>query len=72
MSRQLESGFGISLQQVNRRDGYRCVVSGVWDGPHMPAGIDQGVVTLIGAHILKRAVGVFTMDRVRISLLGHY
>ncbi|KAG1727218.1 hypothetical protein EDB19DRAFT_1914304 [Suillus lakei] len=48
---------------VNRRDGYRCVVSGVWDGPYMPAGVDQGVVTLIGAHILKRAVGVFTMDR---------
>jgi hypothetical protein len=38
----------------------------------MPAGIDQGVVTLIGAHILKRAVGVFTIDRVRIFLLGYH
>jgi hypothetical protein len=32
----------------------------------MPAGVNQGWITLIGAHILKRAVGVFTINRVRI------
>ncbi|KAG1887165.1 hypothetical protein F4604DRAFT_1235933 [Suillus subluteus] len=48
---------------VNRRDGYRCVVSGLWDGAHRPFDVDQGWVTLIGTRILKRAVGVFTMDR---------
>ncbi|KAG2126914.1 hypothetical protein DEU56DRAFT_821391 [Suillus clintonianus] len=62
---------------VNRRDGYRCVVSGLWDGPHVPASAHQGYVTLIGAHILKRAVGVFTMDRAHTaaatwSIIRHY
>ena len=60
--------FTVHSQQVNRRDGYRCVVTDMWDGNHMPAGVDQGWITLIGAHILKRAIGVFTMDRVRISV----
>jgi hypothetical protein len=63
--------FTVYSQQVNRRDGYRCVVTGMWDGNHVPAGVDQGWITLIGAHILKRAVGVFTMDRVRIFLRLH-
>ncbi|KAG2139217.1 hypothetical protein DEU56DRAFT_800175 [Suillus clintonianus] len=62
---------------VNRRDGYRCVVSGLWDGPHVPAGLDQGYVTLNGAHIMKRAVGVFTMDRAHTAaatwnIIRHY
>lgn len=62
---------------VNRRDGYRCVISGLWDGPHVPAGANQGFVTLIGAHILKRAVGVFTMDRAHTAaatwnIIRHY
>ncbi|KAG0704691.1 hypothetical protein DFH29DRAFT_873552 [Suillus ampliporus] len=46
----LKSGFGRQLRQVNRRDGYR------------PVGGNQGWVTLIGAHILKRAVGVVNED----------
>lgn len=63
--------------EVNRRDGYRCVVSGVWDGAHRPAGANQGIVTLIGARILKRAVGVFTMDRAHTAaatwnIIRHY
>jgi hypothetical protein len=36
----------------------------------MPAGVNQGWITLIGAHILKRAVGVFMIDRVRILCIG--
>ncbi|KAG1894687.1 uncharacterized protein F5891DRAFT_1061703 [Suillus fuscotomentosus] len=48
---------------VNRRDGYKCAVSGIWDGAHIPAGVEQGWITLQATHILKRAVGVFTMDR---------
>ncbi|KAG0694268.1 hypothetical protein DFH29DRAFT_1006497 [Suillus ampliporus] len=48
---------------VNQRDGYRCVVTGMWDGEHRTASSDQVWVTLIGAHILKRAIGVFTMER---------
>jgi hypothetical protein len=62
---------------VNRRDGYRCVISGVWDGAHKPAGVQQGWVTLEAAHILKRAVGVFTMDRAHTAaatwnIIRHY
>ncbi|KAG2124718.1 hypothetical protein BD769DRAFT_864590 [Suillus cothurnatus] len=62
---------------VNRRDGYRCVITGVWDGPYCPADADQGFVTLIGAHILKRAVGVFTIDRAHTAaatwnIIRHY
>jgi hypothetical protein len=49
-----------------KRDGNMCAVTGLWDGAHVPPGVDQGWVTLIGAHIVKRAVGVFTMDRVSI------
>ncbi|KAG1747795.1 uncharacterized protein EDB91DRAFT_1114873 [Suillus paluster] len=54
------SGF---RSDPNRRDGYRCVVTGMWDGEHRPASSDQAWVTLTGAHILKRAVGVFTLER---------
>ncbi|KAG2365722.1 hypothetical protein BDR07DRAFT_609938 [Suillus spraguei] len=62
---------------VNRRDGYRCVISGVWDGAHKPAGFKQGWVTLQAAHILKRAVGAFTMDRAHTTaatwnIIRHY
>ncbi|KAG2367586.1 hypothetical protein BDR07DRAFT_1393000 [Suillus spraguei] len=62
---------------VNRRDGYRCVISGVWDGAHKPAGFRQGWVTLQAAHILKQAVGVFTMDRAHTAaatwnIIRHY
>ncbi|KAG2131742.1 hypothetical protein DEU56DRAFT_981791 [Suillus clintonianus] len=59
------SGFRSDL---NRRHGYRCVITGVWDGEHRPASSDQAWAILTGAHILKRAIGVFTLDRVRISL----
>ncbi|KAG1747728.1 uncharacterized protein EDB91DRAFT_1114510 [Suillus paluster] len=48
---------------LNRRDGYRCVVTGMWDGEHRPASSNQAWVTLTGAHLLKRAVGVFTLER---------
>ncbi|KAG2116174.1 hypothetical protein DEU56DRAFT_840481 [Suillus clintonianus] len=62
---------------VNRRDGYRCVISGVWDGAHKPAGVKQGWVTLQATHILKRTVGGFTMDRAHTAaatwnIIRHY
>ncbi|KAG2355586.1 hypothetical protein BDR07DRAFT_1381420 [Suillus spraguei] len=63
--------------QVNQRDGYRCIISGVWDGAHKPASIKQGWVTLQAAHILKWAVGVFTMDQAHTAaatwnIIRHY
>ncbi|KAG0694265.1 hypothetical protein DFH29DRAFT_1006494 [Suillus ampliporus] len=54
------SGF---RSDVNRRDSYRCVVTGMWDGEHRPVDSNQTWVSLIGTRILKRAVGVFTMER---------
>ncbi|KAG2336789.1 hypothetical protein BDR05DRAFT_953117, partial [Suillus weaverae] len=73
----LNNGFGINFQLVNQWDSYRCIVSGVWDGPYMPASADQGIVTLIGAHILKCAVGVFTIDQAHTAaatwnIIWHY
>ncbi|KAG0704677.1 hypothetical protein DFH29DRAFT_1036801 [Suillus ampliporus] len=56
---QRRSGF---RSDVNRRDGYRCSVTGMWDRGHMPAGSDQVVVTLNVAHILKRVVGIFNVN----------
>ncbi|KAG1842507.1 hypothetical protein DFJ58DRAFT_806111 [Suillus subalutaceus] len=56
------SGF---RSNVNQQDGYGCVISDLWDGVHIPA----SSITFNGAHILKRAVSIFTMNRVvRISL----
>ncbi|KAG1779931.1 hypothetical protein EV702DRAFT_1083256 [Suillus placidus] len=62
---------------VNRRDGYRCLITGLWDGPYCPAGADQGFVTLEEVHILKRDVGAFTMDRAHTAaatwdIIRHY
>ncbi|KAG1804559.1 hypothetical protein EV424DRAFT_1351260 [Suillus variegatus] len=38
-------------------------LAGIWDRAHRPAGAKQGWVTLQATHILKWAVGVFTIDR---------
>ncbi|KAG1795993.1 uncharacterized protein HD556DRAFT_1471324 [Suillus plorans] len=73
----LAVAIDVNFQQVNRRDGYKCVVSGIWDGAHRPAGVEQGWVNLQATHILKRAVGVFTMDRTHTAaatwnIIRHY
>jgi HNH endonuclease len=60
---------GVYGVQLAERDGYRCMVTGLWDGDHRPAGSNQMVTTLIACHILKRAVRVFSLDRVRNLIL---
>jgi len=60
---------GAYSAQVAERDGHRCIVTGLWDGDHRPAGSNQMMTTLIACHILKRAVGVFGLERVRSSIL---
>jgi len=60
---------GAYSAQVAERDGHRCIVTGLWDGDHRPAGSNQMMTTLIACHILKWAVGVFGLERVMSSIL---
>ncbi|KAG1720571.1 uncharacterized protein EDB91DRAFT_1280582 [Suillus paluster] len=74
VSPERRSGFRSDL---NWQDGYRCVVTGMWDGEHRPASSDQAWVTLTGAHILKWAVGVFTLEQAHTAaatwnIIRHY
>ncbi|KAG1723537.1 uncharacterized protein EDB91DRAFT_1172556 [Suillus paluster] len=74
------SGFRSDVHPTVRKvafNGYRCVVTGMWDGEHRPASSDQPWITLTGAHILKRAVGVFTLERAHTAaatwnIIRHY
>src|SRR5882762_8578566 len=38
---------GAYSAQVAERDGHRCIVTGLWDGDHRPAGSNQMMTTLI-------------------------
>jgi hypothetical protein len=57
------------LIQLKIRDGYTCVVTGFQDLLHPNPNADFQSVALVGAHILRRAIGEFNEKSVgRLSI----
>jgi len=58
------------FKQTRIRDGYQCILTGRYlDDEHAPEGQDVAVGSVIVAHIVMRAVGVFTERSVRKSII---
>lgn len=51
----------LTMTQVLKRDGYRCVATGVPDINHPALAPEEeaGALKTIGCHILRRAIAVF-------------
>jgi len=52
------------------RDGYTCVVTGTQDPSHPAPTAGRFITPLVGAHILRRAIGEFNKDHTSKSV-GH-